>query len=142
MFIPEQKFHHGLEPEQRLEMVKRYERPDIPSMKVQKLDNLFQHSDLYVARTRVDTYKDIPLYLFSVGPLPELLGKLTVNDPVNSKQLIEYISAALTLIGAAVANIVRSQRKQVLRSINSTLSNEWTISVLTQTPPSLRHLHP
>ena len=52
-------FINGLEPEQRLEMVKRYKRPDIPSMRVQKLDNLFQRPDLYAARNRDD---NVPSY--------------------------------------------------------------------------------
>ena len=118
-------FTNGLASEQRLETVKRYKRPDIPSMRVQKLDNLFQRSDLYAVRARDDAFNVIQRsILFSVGPLSEPLGKLTANEPVQPTQIIQYISATLTLIGTAVVNTVRTRRKQALRSINSSLSND------------------
>ena len=130
-------FINGLEPEQRLEMVKRYKRPDIPSMRVQKLDNFFQRPDLYAARNRDDTYKDIQRsILFSVGPLSGLLGKLTTGESAQPAQVIEHVSASLILIGAAVTNTVRTRRRQALRSINSSLANELD-TVCTEPDPTL-----
>ena len=99
------------------EMAKHFKRPDIPVMRVQKLDDMFQRKGHSFMKARDYTFKEIhkdPLH--AVGPIAELLAKLTNGQQVEPNKLILYISGTLILMGSSAARILTARRKNAVRA--------------------------
>ena len=118
-------FSKPLNSEHRIEMAKKYKRPDIPAMRVHKLDTYFHKRDYGFVKGRDETLRDIQrTTLHSVGPLCELITKIYQGQIISQDQIVEYASATLVLLGSTTANIVLARRKNAIRAVNSALVNE------------------
>ena len=118
-------FSKPLNSEHRIEMAKKYKRPDIPAMRVHKLDTYFHKRDYGFVKGRDETLRDIQrTTLHSVGPICELITKIYQGQIISQDQLVEYASATLVLLGYTTANIVLARRKNAIRAVNSALVNE------------------
>ena len=119
------KYFAPLHTQLTAEMAKQFKRPDIPVMRVQKLDDMFQRKGHSFMKARDYTFKEIHKgLLHAVGPIAELLAKLTNDQQVEPNKLIQYISATLILMGSSVARILTARRKNAIRELNPSLTTE------------------
>ena len=118
-------FSQLLGSEHQVEMAKRYKRPDIPSMRVHKLDSQLHKRDFGFVKTRDDTLKDIQrTTLQAVGPLCELITKVSHGHIITQDQMVEYASATLVLLGSTATKILLARRKNAIKSVNPALVSE------------------
>ena len=85
----------------------RYNRPNIPFMRVPKLDTQFNNRDLGFVKARDDILKDIQrITLHTVGPLCELITKVSERQITTQEQIVDYASATLVLLGSVSTKLL------------------------------------
>ena len=83
-------FSQSLDSQLTAEMAKRFKRPDIPVMRVQRLDQFFLKKEHSYMRGRDQTLQEIHNNLLhAVGPIAELLSMLTEGQVPEPSKIIE-----------------------------------------------------
>ena len=118
-------FSQSLDSQTTAEMAKRFKRPDIPVMRVQRLDQFFLKKEHSYMRGRDQTLQEIHHNLLhAVGPIAELLSMLTEGQIPEPGKNVEYISATLVLMGSSAARILTARRKNAICELNPSLASE------------------
>ena len=94
-------------------------------MKVPKLDTQFHNRDLGFVKAREDILKDIQrITLHTVGPLCELITKVSEGQIITQEKIVEYASATRVLLGSVSTKLLLARRKNAIKAVNPALVSE------------------